>query len=367
MKRLLSWATTTALVIGLAVATGPAAQADRADLAHGKPATTSSNAAAAARITDGDQTTYWQSTRSGDQWAQVDLGAVTRLDRAVLTLPAARTAQLSVQTSVDGGAFATARTLTPGSATATVPLGEVQARYVRVAFAGRGELSGLEVYAAPVSNRNLVAAVQSASASSNNAPYNASNAIDGNQASYWESTNNVFPQWIQADLGASLATNRLVLKLPAGWEARTQTITVQQSTNGSSFTDLVASTGYRFDPASGNTVTINVNSVTTRYVRLNITANTGWPAGQLAELEVYGPATGDTQAPTAPGNLAYTQPASGQIALSWQASTDNVGVTAYDVYANGVLRASVGPDVRTYTDNQPASATVSYFVRARDA
>jgi hypothetical protein len=367
MKRLLSWVTATALVVGLAVATEPAASADKADLAHGKPVTTSSNAGTATRITDGDQATYWESTRSGDQWAQVDLGTVSRLDRAVLTLPAARTTQLSVQTSVDGGAFTTARTVTPKSAAATVTLGEVQARFVRVAFPGGGKLSDLEVYAAPVSNRNLVAAVQTASASTSNSPYNASNAVDGNQATYWESANNAFPQWIQADLGSSLATNRLVLKLPTGWEARTQTITVQQSAGGSSFTDLVASAGYRFDPASGNTVTINFNSVTTRYVRLNITANTGWPAGQLSELEVYGPSSGDTQAPTAPGNLAYTQPASGQIALSWQGSTDNVGVTGYDVYANGLLRASVGADVRSYTDNQPASVTVAYYVRARDA
>ena len=44
---------------------------------------------------------------------------------------------------------------------------------------------------------------------------------------------------------------------------------------------------------------------------------------------------GDTQAPTAPTNLAFTQPASGQIRLTWNASTDNVGVTGYDIYANG--------------------------------
>jgi hypothetical protein len=366
MKRLLSWVTATALITGLAVATGPTALADKADLAHGRPVVTSSNQAGAAAVTDGDEATRWESAGTGDQWARIDLGSVARLDRAVLTLPAARSGrQVSVQTSVDGGAFTTARTVPAKSA--TVALGEVEARFVKVSFAGQGSLAGVEVYAAPVSNRNLVAAVAAASASSSNAPYTASNAIDGNQATYWESTNNVFPQWLQADLGASLATNRLVLKLPAGWEARTQTITVQQSASGSSFTDLVASAGYRFDPATGNTVTITFNSVTTRYVRLNITANTGWPAGQLSELEVYGPSTGDTQAPTAPGSLAYTQPASGQIALSWQGATDNVGVTGYDIYANGVLRASVGSTVRTYTDSQPASATVAYYVRARDA
>jgi hypothetical protein len=366
-KRLPSWLTAAALVTGSLVATGPAAYADKADLAHGKPVTTSSNARSAATITDGDSDTHWQSARAGEQWARVDLGSVNRLDRAVLTLPADSGGQLSVQTSVDGGAFTTARTVTATGDDLTVPLGEVEARYVRVAFPGGGGLADLAVYAAPLSTDNLAAAVQSVSASTANSPYTAQNAVDGNQGTYWESANNAFPQWLQADLGASLATNRLVLKLPTGWEARTQTITVQQSTNGSSFTDLVASAGYRFDPATGNTVTITFNSVTTRYVRLNVTANTGWPAGQLSELEVYGPSTGDTQAPTAPTALAFTQPASGQIRLTWQGATDNVGVTGYDVYANGTLRASVGADVRTYTDSQPASATVSYHVRARDA
>ncbi len=377
--RLLSWLTATALVSGLVVATGPAALAEKpdgADLARGKPVSTSSNPAAAAEVTDGDQDTYWQSAGSGAQWVQVDLGAAARLDHATLRLPAgwsARSQLLGVQTSVDGAAFTTAagattRTFAPKSDNAvTVPLGETHARYVRVVFPRRGQLSSLEVHAAPVSTRNLVAAVQSVSASSSTSPYAASNAGDGNQGTYWESANNAFPQWVQADLGASVATNRVVLKLPANWEARTQTLVVRHSTDGGNFSDLVASAGYRFDPASGNTVTINVNSVTTRYVRLHITANTGWPAGQLSEFEVYGPATGDTQAPTAPTGLAYTQPASGQIQLTWNASTDNVGVTAYDVYANGALRSSVNASTRTFTDGQPASATVTYFVRARDA
>ena len=63
----------------------------------------------------------------------------------------------------------------------------------------------------------------------------------------------------------------------------------------------------------------------------------------------------DTQAPTAPGNLAYTQPAAGQIRLTWNASTDNVGVTGYDVYANGSAArpASAAPCSPTPTPSRP--------------
>ncbi|MGW2626442.1 discoidin domain-containing protein [Micromonospora taraxaci] len=207
-------------------------------------------------------------------------------------------------------------------------------------------------------------------ASSYNQNYVAGNANDGNASTYWESANNAFPQWIQADLGATVSVDRVVLKLPpaSDWQTRTQTLSVLGSTNGSSFTTLKASAGYTFNPSSGNTATVSFTAASTRYVRVQVTGNTGWPAAQFSEVEVYG-ATGstDTQAPSAPGNLAYTQPASGQIRLTWSASSDNVGVTGYDVYANGALRGSVNGSTLTYTDSQADSATVSYYVRAKDA
>ncbi|MEU7894541.1 discoidin domain-containing protein [Nonomuraea sp. NPDC049152] len=210
---------------------------------------------------------------------------------------------------------------------------------------------------------NLAAGKQM-SESSHTDVYSASNANDGNQATYWESANNAFPQWIQVDLGSAVTVDQVVLKLPNGWPSRSQTLTVQGSTNGSAFSTLSASAARTFNP----TATVDFAQTSTRYLRVTFTANTGWPAGQLSELEVYGPVTGpDTQAPTAPGDLAYTEPSSGQIRLTWQASADNVGVTGYDIYANNALRGSVAGNVLTYTDNQPASATVSYHVKAKDA
>ena len=220
--------------------------------------------------------------------------------------------------------------------------------------------------AAVLAGPNL-AAGKAASASSSTQTYVASNVTDGNQSSYWEGANNAFPQWVQVDLGSSVATNQVVLKLPtANWGARDETLAVQGSVDGQNFTDLSASAARTFSPPS-NTVTIDYGTATARYVRIRITDNTGWPAGQLSELEVYGPATGDTQAPTAPGSLAFTEPGAGQVKLTWNASTDNVGVTGYDVYANGQLRTSVAGNVLTYTDNQPANVSIAYYVRAKDA
>ncbi|TMR93708.1 discoidin domain-containing protein [Nonomuraea basaltis] len=143
-----------------------------------------------------------------------------------------------------------------------------------------------------------LAAGKTATASSHNDVYSASNVTDGNQATYWESANNAFPQWVQVDLGTSASVGKLVLKLPSGWPSRTQTLTVQGSANGSSFSTIATSATYTFNP----TATITFAATTARYVRLQITANSGWPAGQISELEAWG------SAPENGTNLAIGKP-----------------------------------------------------------
>jgi len=120
--------------------------------------------------------------------------------------------------------------------------------------------------------------------------YTPGKAVDGDAASYWESTNHAFPQALTVDLGAARTVRRVVLKLPpaTAWEARTQTVTVLGSTDGSAYSTLVGATGYRFDPAGGNTVTVPLPAGTTlRHLRLSVSANTGWPAAQFSEVEAY--------------------------------------------------------------------------------
>ncbi len=132
-----------------------------------------------------------------------------------------------------------------------------------------------------------LAAGRPTSESSHTDVYPSSNATDGNQSSYWESANNAFPQWVQVDLGSASSASRLVLQLPASWPARNQTLSVLASTDGSTWTTVKASASYAFNPASNNTVTITFTATTARYFRLNFTANTGWPAGQLSEFQVW--------------------------------------------------------------------------------
>lgn len=335
----------------------------------------------AANITDGNQGSYWQSGGGSlPQWVQTDLGTTERIDEVVLRLPAGwerRDQTLALQGSADGTSFSTLKgsatyRFDPGSGnTVTVSFPATRTRFVRVEITANtgwqaAQLSELEVHAAGEASTNL-AANRTLTASSSTGPYTAGNGNDGNKATYWESANNALPQWIQADLGASRRIDRVVLRLPDGWGARSQTLKIQASENGTDFSDLTAAKAYTFDAAGGQSATVAFDATTARHVRVLVTANTGQPAAQISELEVYGPASGDTQAPTTPANLALTEPATGQIRLTWNASSDDTAVTGYDIYANGDLLTSVGGNVTAYTDTRPGDATVTYHVRAKDA
>src|SRR5678809_1475443 len=76
----------------------------------------------------------------------------------------------------------------------------------------------------------------------------------------------------------------------------------------------------------------------------------------------------DTQPPTAPTNLSSSNITTSSFTLSWTASTDNVGVTCYDVYQD---RIKINPSNITSTPyNVPvltAGTTHKYFVKAKDA
>ncbi|REE70497.1 F5/8 type C domain-containing protein [Paenibacillus taihuensis] len=116
-------------------------------------------------------------------------------------------------------------------------------------------------------------------------------AGDGDDFTYWESVSNKFPQELIVDLGDSKQVQKLVLKLPPldAWGARDQGIEVQGSEDGEHFKVIAANKAYTFDPAKANTVEAQLAApASVRYVRLVFTSNTGWPAAQISELQVYG-------------------------------------------------------------------------------
>jgi glucuronoarabinoxylan endo-1,4-beta-xylanase len=74
----------------------------------------------------------------------------------------------------------------------------------------------------------------------------------------------------------------------------------------------------------------------------------------------------DTQAPSAPAGLSASNVTTTSVALSWNASTDNVGVTRYDVYLGSSVAVSSAYPNATITGLSPGT-TYTFTVRASDA
>ncbi len=126
-------------------------------------------------------------------------------------------------------------------------------------------------------------------------------------------------------------------------------------------------------PNSGSfTVPANATQTATR-MRVSMKYNgipTACETFDYGEVEDYTVnltgAEADTQAPSAPTNLAASNVTQTTVDLSWNASTDNVGVTGYDVYQGGSLLGSVTGTTAQVT-NLTANTAYSFFVKAKDA
>ena len=73
----------------------------------------------------------------------------------------------------------------------------------------------------------------------------------------------------------------------------------------------------------------------------------------------------DTEAPSVPSGLTVTNTTTYSIDLSWTASTDNIGVSSYDVYVDGNLEASTSNVNYTIT-GLSSNITYDLTVSARD-
>jgi hypothetical protein len=128
-------------------------------------------------------------------------------------------------------------------------------------------------------------------ASSYTQVYVPANVTDGNTSTYWEANNGAWPSTITVNLQSAQTLGSITVDLPpsSAWNTRTQTLSVLGSTNGTSFSTLVASATYTWNPSTGNTVTIPLPSGTSdQYVELSFTANNVQNGAQASEIEIFG-------------------------------------------------------------------------------
>ncbi|MGW6458266.1 glycosyl hydrolase family 18 protein, partial [Streptomyces sp. NPDC055078] len=135
----------------------------------------------------------------------------------------------------------------------------------------------------------------------------------------------------------------------ASYEVLNGSATVATSTTtGATVTGLTPATSYTF----------TVRAKDTR-------GNTG-PPSQPVTVRTVDPAS-DPTPPSAPGNLRTTAKTASTVSLAWNASTDNVGVAAYDIHRNGTRVKTVEAPATTATVDGLSPATAYTFtVTARD-
>jgi len=119
---------------------------------------------------------------------------------------------------------------------------------------------------------------------------------------------------------------------------------------------------------SGDTMWVQRLTSPVPFAATPVTVNDTAPTNDrwnLAAVEVI-PAVTDTQAPTAPTNLAAGAVTATQVPLTWSASSDDQGVAGYRIFRGG---GQVGDVAGTsFTDKTVAASTsYTYTVRAYDA
>ncbi|UWE04103.1 glycosyl hydrolase family 18 protein [Laceyella sacchari] len=93
----------------------------------------------------------------------------------------------------------------------------------------------------------------------------------------------------------------------------------------------------------------------------------GWePPNVPALWKLVSSGSDDTTAPSAPANLKVTGKSASSVSLSWTASTDNVGVVAYEVY-NGANLAGVSNQTQYTVTGLSANTSYTFTVKAKDA
>jgi hypothetical protein len=138
------------------------------------------------------------------------------------------------------------------------------------------------------------------------------------------------------------------------------------SVNGGSATSAPFAPTANWDTWADATVTVNLRAGA-NLIRATATGAAGGPnVDKITVNAATGSPGPDTQPPTAPPNPHTTAVTSTSVSLAWSASTDNVGVTAYDVY-NGATLATTVPGTSATVNGLSPATTYSFSVKARDA
>ncbi len=300
-------------------------------LSQGHPVTASSNGGCcpASNAVDGSTSTRWASAANVDpSWIYVDLGATAQITEVKLIWDASCATAYQLQTSNDHATWTNIYSTTTGDGGTDDITVNGTGRYVRMYGTKRCRTDATKGYSLQ-------------------------------EFQVYGSTDTEPPS-VPGNVHATAVT---ATSVTLAWTASKDNVGVVAYD--------IYDDGNLLGSAPGTATSFTVTGLTpnTTY-RLSLDARDG--AGNVSigsnQATVTTSPSNDTQPPSAPTNLKVTGTTSSSVSLSWTASTDNVGVTGYDVMNAGVaLTASPVTGTSTTVGGLASATTYKLTVVAHDA
>lgn len=174
----------------------------------------------------------------------------------------------------------------------------------------------------------------------------------GKQREMW-SAQNLYAFSRRVDSGTNLGQE--VISVFSNASSGTQTVTIPLRTEST----LAVGTVLTNQLNTSDTVTIQSGGATGKQITVSVGAN----AAKIYAPQITQP---DAVAPSAPTNVTAGTVTGSSATITWTASTDNIGVTGYEIYRDGVLKGTSATTSYTDTTVQPTTS-YSYTVKAYDA
>lgn len=381
MKKILAFVMLFVLLVGMVA---PIQASAATNIAHNKTATASSSEDSTKtpdKAIDGNASTRWSSSYSDPQWISVDFGSAINVNGVMLNWEAAYAKAYQIQLSTDNSNWTTVFSTTTGDGGVdTISFATESARYVRMYGTQRATGYGYSLWdfevhsdSGPVDNEIISGAVYKLTAqhSGKNLDVAGGSASDGANVQQWSDNGDSRQKWKVIDVGngaykliAESSGKALDAAGPAADGANVQQWTDNGAVTqkwaiidaGSGYYKLISkSSGKALDVTGGSSADgANVQQWTD-----NGNAQQKWKFTQITT-------TPDTTAPTTPTNLISSSKTATSVSLAWAASTDNVGVTGYDIYNGTTLAGSSTATSYTVT-GLTANTAYSFTVKAKDA
>lgn len=157
------------------------------------------------------------------------------------------------------------------------------------------------------------------------------------------------------------ANNITFNNVDLSWNPSTDNVGVSGYNVYQGSTLLATTTSLIYSVSSGTTVT--PNTAYSFYVEAFDAA--GNHSG-TSVVSVITPPAPDTQSPTDPSNIVFTNITQNSIDFAWTSSSDNVGVTGYNIYLNGLYQTQVS-QVNASLSGLSAGTSYTVEVEAVDA